>query len=144
RFVKALLERGVTPLSVGMVIVATRQPHQKTVLEVIRDLGLELQVIFNKGAVMVLPSAVNKGVGLLAALAQVGVSPRNCVGVGDAENDHAFLSLCGCSVAVANALPGVRERVDLVTTGSNGTGVRELLERLVREDLELAPLRRER
>jgi hypothetical protein len=29
------------------------------VLETIRELGLELQVIFNKGAVMVLPAGVN-------------------------------------------------------------------------------------
>ena len=135
RFVKALIERRVTPLSVGKVIVAARQPNEKVVLEVIRDLGLELQVIFNKGAVMVLPSAMNKGVGLLAALAQLGVSPRNCVGIGDAENDHAFLGLCECSVAVANALPGIRERVDFVTQGPDGAGVRELLEQLVRDGL---------
>src|SRR5262245_55643942 len=39
-------------LATGHVIVATREPHEQAVLEVIRDLGLELQVIFNKGAVM--------------------------------------------------------------------------------------------
>ena len=62
-------------------------------LEAIRDLGLELQVIFNKGAVMVLPSGVNKATGLDAALDELGLSPHNVVGVGDAENDHAFLAL---------------------------------------------------
>ncbi|MBX9626040.1 MAG: HAD hydrolase family protein, partial [Gemmataceae bacterium] len=45
-------------LAVGRVIVATWEPHQHTVLGVIQDLGLEMQVIFNKGAVMVLPSGV--------------------------------------------------------------------------------------
>ena len=60
-------------------------------LDTIRDLGLELQVIFNKGAVMVLPAGVNKASGLAAALADLGLSPHNVVGVGDAENDHAFL-----------------------------------------------------
>ena len=63
-----LKERGVTPLSVGRTIVATVQPNEHIVLQTIRDLGLELQVIFNKGAVMVLPSAVNKGTGLMTAL----------------------------------------------------------------------------
>ena len=47
---------GVAPLSVGQVIVATWKPNDSIVLQVIRDMGLELQVIFNKGAVMVLPS----------------------------------------------------------------------------------------
>ena len=83
---------GVRPLSVGRVIVATWEPHETTVLETIRDLGLELQVIFNKGAVMVLPAGVNKATGLAAALAELGLSPHNVVGVGDAENDHAFLA----------------------------------------------------
>ena len=57
-FVAALQARDVTPLSVGRTIVATREPHERDALEVIRDLGLELQVIFNKGAVMILPSGV--------------------------------------------------------------------------------------
>src|SRR4029450_10366011 len=54
-FVKLLMARGVHPLPAGRAIVATREPHETTVLEVIKALGLELQVIFNKGAVMVLP-----------------------------------------------------------------------------------------
>src|SRR4051812_24600864 len=55
-FVRALKARGVSPLSVGRVIVATYEPHEMTVLQVIKEQGLERQVIFNKGAVMVLPS----------------------------------------------------------------------------------------
>jgi hydroxymethylpyrimidine pyrophosphatase-like HAD family hydrolase len=49
-FVAALRNRGVEPLSVGRAIVATWEPNETTVLEVIRDLGLELEIIFNKGA----------------------------------------------------------------------------------------------
>jgi hydroxymethylpyrimidine pyrophosphatase-like HAD family hydrolase len=85
-------------------------PNETTVLEVIRELGLELEIVFNKGAVMVLPPGVNKASGLVAALAELGLSLHNSVGVGDAENDHAFLSLCEVSVAVAaNALPALKE-----------------------------------
>ena len=105
--VDALRARGV-PLSVGRAIVATVEPHQQAVLDAIRELGLELQVIFNKGAVMVLPSGVNKATGLLAALEDLCVSPHDVVGVGDAENDHAFLEICELSVAVRNAVPALR------------------------------------
>jgi HAD superfamily hydrolase (TIGR01484 family) len=63
-FVEMLRQRGVAPLSVGRVIVATWQPHETTILRVIRDLGLELQVSFNKGAVMVLPAGITKASGL--------------------------------------------------------------------------------
>nr|BFE78464.1 hypothetical protein GCM10020093_010650 [Planobispora longispora] len=134
-FADSLRRAGVRPLTVGEVIVATREPHDGTVLDTIRDLGLELQVIFNKGAVMVLPSGVNKATGLAAALDELGLSPHNTVGVGDAENDHAFLSACECSVAVANALPAVKERCDVVTGRARGAGVTELIDRIVGDDL---------
>jgi HAD superfamily hydrolase (TIGR01484 family) len=126
---------GAAMLAVGRVIVATWEPHQDDALHVIRDLGLEMQVIFNKGAVMILPSGINKATGLAAALAELGLSAHNVVGVGDAENDHAFLSMCECAVAVANALPSVKEEADLVTAGARGEGITELCEYLLRDDL---------
>jgi HAD superfamily hydrolase (TIGR01484 family) len=134
-FVDALRDRGVQPLLLGRVIVATTHPNEAVVLEVIRELGLELQVIFNKGSVMVLPPSVNKGSGLHAALRELGLSAHNAVGVGDAENDHALLALCECGVAVENGLPLLKERADLVTRGDHGQGVIELVDRLVADDL---------
>jgi hydroxymethylpyrimidine pyrophosphatase-like HAD family hydrolase len=134
-FVAALRARGVGPISVGRVIVATWEPHETVVLETIKDHGLELQVIFNKGAVMILPAGVNKATGLSAALTRMGLSPHNAVGVGDAENDHALLALCECGVAVANALPTLKEEADFVTTGQRGAGVTELIGALLKDDL---------
>ncbi|RVC60806.1 MULTISPECIES: HAD family hydrolase [unclassified Mesorhizobium] len=132
--VAGLKKRGVKPLSVGRSIVATWEPHQATVLDVIKKLGLELEIIFNKGAVMILPSGINKATGLAAALGDLRLSPRNAVGVGDAENDHAFLQACGCSVAVDNALPAVKNTADLVTRGARGKGVEELIGKLIKHD----------
>jgi hydroxymethylpyrimidine pyrophosphatase-like HAD family hydrolase len=130
-----LKERRVSPLSIGRCIVATLEPNEQIVLETIRELGLEMQIIFNKGAVMVLPAGVNKATGLAAALERMKLSPLNVVGIGDAENDHAFLSACGCAVAVANALPMVKEDAAIVTKASRGGGVAELIGRLVADDL---------
>ena len=133
--VDTLRGAGVTPLSAGRVIVSTWQPWDTAVLEAIRTLGLELQVIFNKGAVMVLPSGINKASGLLAALDELRISPHNCVGIGDAENDHAFLGVCECAIAVANALPMLKEKADWVTAGDHGQGVVDVIEGLIRDDL---------
>ena len=85
------------------------------------------QVIFNKGAVMCLAPGVNKATGLAAALADWSLSPLNVLGIGDAENDLAFLSICGCSVAVANALDTVKGKVDIVTAADHGAGVSEFV-----------------
>ena len=143
-FAEALRERGVTPFDTGEVIVATWRPNELAVLGAIRDLGLELQVIFNKDAVMVLPPGINKASGLLAVLAEMSLSPHNVVAVGDAENDHALLQSCECGAAVANALPMLKERADLVTSADHGAGVVELVERLLANDLDdlAASLRR--
>jgi hydroxymethylpyrimidine pyrophosphatase-like HAD family hydrolase len=135
RFIAELRRRGVENVSAGRCIVATWKPHEGHVLEAIRDLGLELQVIFNKGAVMVLPSGVNKATGLRAALDELNVSVHNSVGVGDAENDHAFLSICECSAAVSNALPAVKEKVDIVLEQDHGAGVQQLIAEIVENDL---------
>jgi HAD superfamily hydrolase (TIGR01484 family) len=134
-FIDALRRRGISPISTGRAIIATWQPHEMAVLETIRDFGLEMQVIFNKGAVMVLPSGINKATGLSAALSELGLSRHNAVGIGDAENDHAFLALCECAVAVSNALPMIKERADLVTSGDHGDGVIELIDRIISSDL---------
>jgi hydroxymethylpyrimidine pyrophosphatase-like HAD family hydrolase len=134
----ALIERlgalGVTPLSVGRAIIATWEPNETLVLEAIRELGLEQQIIFNKGAVMVLPSGVNKATGLQRALKQMHLSAHNVVGIGDAENDLAFLGSCGCAAAVENALDSVKSAADLVVA-DHGAGVAELIDMLTRTDL---------
>jgi hypothetical protein len=133
-FVTALRAKNV-PISVGHSIVATVEPHEHEVLDAIRDLGLEWHVIFNKGSVMALPSGVTKETGLLPALKDLGMTPAQTVGVGDAENDHAFMRRCGLAVAVANALPSVKSDADLVTTGARGEGVVELIDRIISTDL---------
>lgn len=135
QFVADLQRRGVTPLDVGKAVVATWEPHEPAVLDAILHSGLELQMTFNKGAIMVLPSGVNKNSGLCAALHWLGLSPHNAVGIGDAENDHAFLMLCEFSVAVANALDSIKSRVDLVTRRDHGAGVEEMIEALLADDL---------
>lgn len=136
-YIEYLKTRNVRPLSVGRVIVATFEPHEKDALEGIHDLGLELQIIFNKGSVMVLPSGVNKATGLLAALDEMGLSHHNAVGVGDAENDHAFMELCERCVAVSNALPSLKEKADWITHASHGAGVTELIDQILRDDLRI-------
>ena len=127
-FVQSLVKANVRPIERGSVIVATVEPFQHIVLEAIRTFGLELQVIFNKGSVMILPSGVNKATGLKRALKAFAIPPEKVIGVGDAENDHALLEFCGLSAAVANALPALKERANLVLASAHGEGVAELIE----------------
>ncbi len=131
RFVAELLRNEVKPISVGQVIVATWQPHQTVVERVIAEQRLDLQVILNKDAVMILPCGIDKAAGLKNVLAEIGISASTIVAVGDAENDLAMLQMCGYPVAVDNALPEVKRQVKHVTTQPRGAGVRELITELL-------------
>jgi hypothetical protein len=142
RFLRTLRERGVSPLNVGRTIIASNESQGPAILNAIHSLGLDLQVIFNKGSVMVLPSGVNKATGVAAALEHLGLSPEHVVGVGDAENDLPLLRYCGCGVAVANALSSLKERADLVTHGEEDDGVIELIDGILADELaEACPSR---
>jgi HAD superfamily hydrolase (TIGR01484 family) len=143
-FVTALRQRKIEPLSIGRAILATWDPNETKVLEVIRDLGLEYQIIFNKGSVMVLPTGMNKAVGLYAALEELLISADSVVAVGDAENDHAFLGACGSAAAVANALPAVKDEADIRLRGARGAGVIELIEMILQNEEGIIPGQRHR
>jgi hydroxymethylpyrimidine pyrophosphatase-like HAD family hydrolase len=94
---------------------------------------------------MVLPASVNKATGLEAALGELGLSPHKIVGIGDAENDQAFLRICECAVSVANAIPALKEMSDFTTHADHGAGVVELIDELIADDLaRRAPLLRRR
>jgi hydroxymethylpyrimidine pyrophosphatase-like HAD family hydrolase/energy-coupling factor transporter ATP-binding protein EcfA2 len=136
----AALERHGVPFNLGAAIVATDAPFAEAALAAIKETGVERTLVFNKGALMLLPGGVTKGTGLAAALAALELSPHNMVGIGDAENDHAFLSICECAVAVADAVPALRERADYVTRGMASRGVVEFIEQHLLNDLvDLVP-----
>lgn len=115
----------------GRVIVSTWEPHSVEARSLIEEMGLDLQIILNKGAVMMLPTGIDKAAGLMAVAQELAVELTQIVGVGDAENDLHFLRVCGHSVAVANALPEVQSQVHWVTKGERGAGVAELIDRLL-------------
>ena len=134
-FIDRLASLGVDPIDVGHVLIATWMPHHTTVLQVIQEMGLELLIVFNRAAVIVLPAGVNKSTGLDYALRKLGLSFHEAVGIGDAENDHSFLERCECAVAVANAVPSIRQLAAFVTQGEAARGVTELIEELIATDL---------
>jgi hydroxymethylpyrimidine pyrophosphatase-like HAD family hydrolase len=143
-FLTEIARRGVEPFSAGRVIFSTLRPHEVVVLETIQALGLGHQIIFNKRSVMVLPSGITKASGLQRLLKKMEIDPAQVVGVGDAENDHAFLDCCGVAAAVDNAIQAVKDRCDLVLAEDHGRGVEQLIEQILDGDLQNLGSRRPR
>lgn len=138
---KALADRGV-PTRMGEVLLEIDGRHGAVATGVIAELGLDCQVIRNRETAMILPAAVTKGTGLMAALDYLGLSPHNSIAVGDAENDLALLRVAEVGAAVADAVPSLVDHADLVLDEGNGAGVVALLNgALLRGHQRLCPPR---
>lgn len=136
QFLEELRRRGIQPLSQGRSIVATSQSQCSDVRKTISEMGLAMEIIFNRDSAMVLPAGVNKATGLTQMLREMRLPAKRVVGVGDAENDEAFLKLCGFSVAVANAIPRIKQIADTITHKEHGLGVIEVIEKILSGALE--------
>lgn len=134
QFAELLRERAVNVLSIGRVIVATLEPYESVVRETIDELQLDLEIIPNKGSLMILPRGVDKGFGLDAALRELRLGPDGVAAIGDAENDHSLLRKARFPAAVANALPELKSHAHWVSPSDHGAGVSEFIEHILKED----------
>ena len=74
---------------------------------------------------------VNKGRGLMALAAELGLDPAQVMACGDSGNDLAMIRLAGLGVAMANASPDVLAAADAVTLDNNHDGVAAAIETYV-------------
>ena len=75
----------------------------------------------------------DKNAALSELLSEYGISPDECVFVGDDLNDLGAFEVAGVSVAVANANHDVKKRADIVIETCGGSGaVREVVEMILR------------
>jgi hydroxymethylpyrimidine pyrophosphatase-like HAD family hydrolase len=132
------------PLEYGMAIVATRVPHDRPILDLLRSSGGGATIEYNRGAVMVLPPGATKGTGLAFALTEMGLSPRNVVACGDAENDRSLLAPAELAVAVGNATAELKQAADLTLREPDGAGIAGLIRDLIGGTLAPRRLRPER
>lgn len=124
----AALHRRHIECRVGRVILDVSTDDAATVGDLIGELGLDAQIVRNRGRSMVVPAGLTKGTGLRRAVRELGLSHHNVLAVGDAENDLALLQAAEVGVAVANAVPSLRHRADVVLDQEDGAGLHALLE----------------
>jgi hydroxymethylpyrimidine pyrophosphatase-like HAD family hydrolase len=142
RFLGELRAQGV-PFHTGSVVVGTWEQHANKLLAVIRRLGIDAQLVFNRGALMVLPSGINKAVGIRRALEELGRSERNLVALGDAENDVSMLVDAEVGVAAQGSVPTISALADDSVAQPGGAGVALYIRRLLKQgSLVTAPARR--
>jgi hydroxymethylpyrimidine pyrophosphatase-like HAD family hydrolase len=137
-----LRRRAVEPLTVGSVAINTDDRHRASLAQAIDRLHLDCYVLDNGGSIAVLPIGVSKASGVQYVLDDLGLSARNLVAVGDAENDIALFELAEHAVAVANASASLKSAADRVTRAGYAEGVLEVARELLDADLVGAQTRR--
>ncbi len=114
--------RGISFLA-GRVVIATARGDEARVREALASAGVQLEFVYNRDALMLLPAGVSKGAGVRHAIRELGLSFHDVLALGDAENDLDLFEACGWAGCPENAVPALRERADWVFAGHDGAGI---------------------
>jgi len=88
----------------------------------------DLTVLDTGFAYHVTDPSVDKGTGLVAVCADLGLEPGAFLAVGDSENDAQLFDVAGEAIAVANADETAKARADRVTDAGYADGFLEAVE----------------
>lgn len=113
----------VVPIERGHVLASAALEHEPILQEALERAGVQADLVRNRDRIMVLPRGVDKAMGALAALRALGIPPEEAAGAGDAENDLPLLASVGYGIAVANAVPELKDIADDVLTEYGGLGL---------------------
>ena len=122
---------GVPALDIGRVAIGAPSSMLALVTEVRDRSGSHRRIVTNKGSIGLVPVGCDKGTGLRAAVADLGVQGRPILAIGDAANDLAMFAVATVGVGVANADEAVRTSGVPLTTAAVGAGVAEALRRFL-------------
>jgi Cof subfamily protein (haloacid dehalogenase superfamily) len=72
-----------------------------------------------------------KGHALRFLAAHYGIPMEETIAMGDAMNDHEMVEAAGLGVAMANAVPALKEIADFITFSNNDDGVKHVIDKFV-------------
>ncbi|KXT76914.1 Cof-type HAD-IIB family hydrolase [Streptococcus sp. DD12] len=96
-------------------------------------LGQAFEVFKSRDIILeIMPKGVHKATGLKVLSDFLGIDQSDVMAVGDEANDLSMVAWAGCGVAMANAVPALKEIAQWVTTADNNhSGVAEAIQKFV-------------
>lgn len=123
------LGRAGVECKVGECVVEADARAAPRILAAVTQMELPLVLAFNRARVMVLPQGISKATGLREALNTLRLSLRNCLAIGDAENDYSLLAASEIAVTVEWGSPSLRGIADEVIHGNGPSAVAQYIKR---------------
>ncbi len=112
----------------GEIMGAARAENMERIKGLVEDAGLESNLVLNRDQVLLLPSGVDKGSGVIRAITRYGARHEiELTSFGDGENDLSLFQPADVRVAVSNAVDSLKKIADVVTQKPGGLGVEEYL-----------------
>lgn len=78
-----------------------------------------------------MPKGITKAYGISLLAKDLGITVDEVMCIGDEENDLPMIEYAGIGVAMANAIPRVKEIADVVTASNEEDGVAQVIEKYV-------------
>ena len=129
RLLAELDRRGVA-YQAGRVVIGTTRDYEREVRAALAATGVTLALVANRGSLMLLPHGVDKGTSVRHVIRMLGLSARDVLALGDAENDAALFEACGFSGCPGDAMEELKARADWVFPGDNGAAIAAALGRI--------------
>ena len=120
------------PLDVQANKIAAELPDESVAREIAAKMNCRLQCYRGEKLYAFMPADSGKTAAIKALSEASGIRPEDTVAFGDDLNDIEMLKLCGTGVAVANAIPAVREAADEITLSNDEDGVARWLDSRLR------------
>ena len=124
----AELDRRGVPFQVGRVIIGTSRAQEPMVRDAVASLGVGMEVVYNRGALMLLPPGVTKGPAVEQAIRALGLSFHDVLALGDAENDVDLFGACDWRACPGNAVPALQDAADWIFPGDDGASIAAAIE----------------
>ena len=87
--------------------------------------------VMDAGTVQVLHRLADKSIALQRIAQHLGVTREQVMAIGDGANDLGMIEWSGFGVAVANAVPAVKEMADAIVPSNDDLGVARAIQRFV-------------
>ena len=78
-----------------------------------------------------MPKGITKAYGIELLARDLGITIDEVMAIGDEENDLPMIRYAGLGVAMANAVPLIKEAADVVTDSNEADGVATVIEKYV-------------
>lgn len=114
------------------LLIAEPDTVEDVIADISEAMGGRLNFIrSSQSYVEVLAPGVSKGEGLKILAEKLGIDSSEVMACGDNMNDMAMVTWAGTGVAVANAVPALKEAADYVASKERSYGVAEAVKKFV-------------